>query len=222
MTKRKFDITFGDDMNKRIKSMAGEELENSSIEMDIFGLGNTVDIKDNHIYFYGAVNNKNCLKINIAIKELNKKLKNVQNNYEVSTLRIYLHINSYGGSVFSCLSTIDTILRSPIPIISVIEGCAASAATLISVSCHERVISENSFMLIHQISSSFWGKMEEIKDEFINLKKLTKKIKNIYKKYTKLSNEQGSKVKLNDVLKRDLWWDSDECLKYGLADRKDI
>ncbi len=68
------------------------------------------------------------------------------------------------------------------------------------------------------MSSGFWGKMEEIKDEFMNLKKLTKKLKKIYKEHTKLDNK-NSDVKLNDILKRDLWWDSQECLKHGLVDR---
>ena len=51
-----------------------------------------------------------------------------------------------------------------------------------------------------------------------NLKKLTKKLKKIYKEHTKLNNKDCD-IKLNDILKRDLWWDSDECIKYGLVDR---
>ena len=123
--------------------------------------------------------------------------------------------------VFSqALSSIDTIINSEFPVVSIIEGAAASAATLMSVVCHERVIRPNAHMLIHQMSSGFWGKMEEIKDEYINLKKLTKKLKKIYKEHTKLSNKSADgDIKLNDILKRDLWWDSDECIKYGLVDR---
>ena len=101
--------------------------------------------------------------------------------------------------------------------VSIIEGAAASAATLISVVCHERIIRKNAYMLIHQMSSGFWGKMEEIKDEIINLKKLSKNLKKIYKQHTKLDNKT-SDIKLNHILKRDIWWDADECLKYGLVD----
>ena len=64
------------------------------------------------------------------------------------------------------------------------------------------------------MSSGFWGKMEEIKDEFINLKKLTKKLKGIYKKHTNIEKD-----KLKSLLKRDLWLDSAECLELGLVDR---
>ena len=54
-------------------------------------------------------------------------------------LRIYLHINVW-WKCFAALSTIDTIINSEVPIISIVEGCAASAATLISVVCQEKEI----------------------------------------------------------------------------------
>ena len=114
-------------------------------------------------------------------------------------------------------ASIDTIRNSNFPVVSIIEGAAASAATLMSVVCDERIIRKNAYMLIHQMSSGFWGKMEEIKDEFINLKKLSKNLKKIYKDHTNLNNTD-SEIKLNDILKRDIWWSSQECLKYGLVD----
>ena len=81
-------------------------------------------------------------------------------------------------------------------------------------SVFSEIIKPNSFMLIHQLSSGFWGKMEEIKDEFINLKKLMKKLKGIYKEHTSIKKDE-----LIDLLKRDLWLDSGEALNYGLVDR---
>ena len=60
--------------------------------------------------------------------------------------------------------------------------------------------------------------IEEIKDEFKNLKKLMKFIKKLYKKNTKLDNSSESEIKLDEILKRDIWWDASECLNYGLVD----
>ena len=59
----------------------------------------------------------------------------------------------------------------------------------------------------------------------LNLKKLTKTIKKIYKKNTKLKNTKSKNdklkkeddISLNNILKR-IYWDSDECLKFGLID----
>ena len=216
MPKRNYELAFGRTKYKSKKEKVEEDVEEEPemVDMDFFGMGDSVSVRDNHIYFYGNVTTKNAVRLNTAIKDITKKLINVRTDYGVDNLKIHLHINSFGGSVFAGLSVIDTILSNEVPIVSIIEGSAASAATLISVVCSERIIKPNSFMLIHQLSSGFWGKMEEIKDEFINLKKLMKKLKGIYKEHTSIKKDD-----LKDLLKRDLWLDSDEALKYGLVDR---
>jgi ATP-dependent protease ClpP protease subunit len=42
---------------------------------------------------------------------------------------------------------------------------------------------------------------------------LMKKILDIYKKHADIPKKQ-----LSEVLKHDLWWESDKCMKYGLVD----
>ena len=225
MPKRKFHTLTAEDalyFNKKRKSEPEPEYEAegemfSDVLDMMVGSGDSVQVRDNHIYFYGKVSNQNCLQLNIALESISKKLTEARMNLNVDNLKIYLHINSFGGSVFASLATIDSIRNCKYPVVSIIEGAAASAATLISVVCHERIIRKNAYMLIHQMSSGFWGKMEEIKDEIINLKKLSKNLKKIYKQHTKLDNKT-SEIKLNHILKRDIWWDAEECLKYGLVD----
>ena len=192
----------------------GEEMEHPM--MDMFGMTDSVTVRDNDIYFYCSVNKKNIVKLITAIRDCTKRLQHTQIDLGIDYLRINLHINSFGGSVFAALAAIDTIISNPIPIISIVEGGAASAATLISCVCHERKITPNSFMLVHQLSSGFWGKMEEIKDEFKNLKKLMKTLSKIYKEHTKIDESDDTTIK--DLLKRDLWLSSKECLKYGMVD----
>ena len=58
-----------------------------------------------------------------------------------------------------------TIKNLKIPVISIIEGGAASSATMISVVCSHRIIYKNSYMLIHQLSSGVVGKYQDIEDE---------------------------------------------------------
>ena len=69
-------------------------------------------------------------------------------------------------------------------------------------------------MLIHQLSSGFWGKYAEIEDEKKNCDKLMELIKSIYGEYTKVPEE-----KIDELLKHDLWWDAETCLEYGLVDK---
>ena len=99
-------------------------------------------------------------------------------------IEIFLHINSEGGDVFAVLSIINLIINNKIDIVSVIEGQACSAATIIYMICSSRQITQNSYMLIHNLSSGFWGKMHEMEDEMKNLTLLTNDLKKMYKKYT--------------------------------------
>ena len=175
--------------------------------------GESVTSINNHIYFYTSVNKKSILNLNKEIQKICEKLLEVASKYNINPPSIYLHINSGGGSIFAAMAGIDHIRECPIPIITIIEGSAASAATLLSVVGDKRLITKHAHMLIHQLSTTFWGKMDEFEDEMENLNKLMNLIKNIYKKNTSVPVE-----KLNKILKHDLWWDPDECLKYGLVD----
>lgn len=181
-------------------------------------LGGDSDIKissnDNHIYYYASVNKKSVLELNSEIKRITRNLQRMAADFNINPPPIYLHINSYGGSVFAAFSVIDTIQYNPIPIYTIIEGAAASAATMISVHGKKRYITKSSHMLVHQLSSGFWGKMAEFEDEIKNLDNLMKAIKKIYRKKSNIPKD-----KLDEVLKHDLWWKSKKCLKYGLVDK---
>ena len=179
------------------------------------GDNNEIETKivDNHIYFYSSVNKKSALELNLKLREVENKLIKKYNDHNPHQEYIYLHINSFGGSVFSAFSIIDTILNLKIPVVSIIEGAAASAATMISVMCDYRIIYESSYMLIHQLSSGTWGKMSELEDEMENLKELMNSIRDIYKKKTNIPDGE-----INEILKHDLWWNPEICLAKGLVD----
>ena len=53
---------------------------------------------------------------------------------------IHLRINSYGGSVFAAFSSIDYIMKSKTSVYTYIDGCAASAGTIMSVVGSQRFI----------------------------------------------------------------------------------
>ena len=196
-----------------ITQKRNDECDEDNDEFDADDIAHLIKSCNNHIYFYSPVNDKTALALNMTINEVtNKVMKNCV-DFEMCP-NIYLHINSGGGEVNAALSTVDTIRNNKIPIVSIIEGSAASAATLISIVCHERHIHKHAMMLIHQISGGFWGKMEEFKDEMKNMKQTMKIIMKIYKEYGKIPEE-----KLSELLKKDIWWKSKKCLKMGLVDK---
>ena len=160
---------------------------------------NEIEVLNNNIYFYKEINSESTLKLQLILnkKIIEHKIISVKNDCEY--IPIKLHINSPGGEVPCALSIIDTIINSEVPIHTIIEGEAASAATLISIVGHKRFITEHSHMLIHQIRGGFWGKMDECLDELNNIKQYERETKELYKHYTKLNVKD-----LNAILKKEL------------------
>ena len=167
---------------------------------------------ENNLYFYGDITEANALELNAALYELDKKLSITGVFLDIKPV-IRLHINSYGGSLFAGLATVDVIRNLKSDVHSIVEGAAASAATIISVVCTKRSMGRYSKMLIHQLSSGAYGKYNELEDDMENNSHLMSTIKEIYKVYTNVPMK-----KLNEILKHDLWFDSKTCLELGLVD----
>jgi ATP-dependent Clp protease protease subunit len=172
-----------------------------------------IRVMNNHIYFYDTITNLSSLKLNMTLKKLIEEslIHSIKNDCD--PVPIKLHMNSPGGEIVGAFCVINTIEQSKVPIHTIIEGEAASAATMISVVGHKRYINRNAHMLIHQIRAGFLGKMDECQDEMKNIKRYSKLAIKIYKKYTNLTD-----VKLEKILKKELYWGCKTCLKYGLVD----
>jgi ATP-dependent protease ClpP protease subunit len=169
--------------------------------------------ENNHVYFYSEVSRESIFKLNILLREAEKFVHTMSFDLNVKNIPIYLHINSFGGSLYDAYAAVDAIKNLRVPVYSIIEGCAASAGTIISVVCTKRFIGKNAHMLIHQLSSSMWGKMSEIEDEYKHLNELMKQIKRLYGEYTKISKKE-----LTELLKHDIWLNPQTCIQYGLVD----
>jgi ATP-dependent Clp protease protease subunit len=169
--------------------------------------------ENNHIYFYTEIDRNTISKLNILLREAEEYCIITSLKLRLNLIPIYLHIYSNGGYIHAAFAAIDVINSSTVPVYSVIEGATASAGTLISIVCKKRYIRPTAYMLIHQLSSEIWGKMNEIEDEYKNLTQLMKKITTIYTEYSRLG-----KNKLDKLLKHDLWLDAKKSIKYGLVD----
>jgi ATP-dependent Clp endopeptidase proteolytic subunit ClpP len=203
-------------MNTKLyRNIGNRNTQNNEEECgDMYDNTSAVD-SGRDIYFYAPVHSKSVLTLNKKIADVSKSIIEVAANLNipVTSLPIRLHINSGGGSLFDGFAAVDTIRTCPVPIHTIIEGGAASAATLMSVVGAKRAIHKHSFMLIHQLSSGMWGKFAEMQDQIKNSEMLMETIKVIYQDHTKMKDKQ-----LNDILKKDIWLDAKTCMKFGLVD----
>ncbi len=174
----------------------------------------TLETKKNRIYFYSEIEREKVLLLNSRLKEMDNSHLMLYQILELNSLcPIFIHINSYGGSIFHALSAMDNILNCKSDVITIVDGIVASAATFLSLVGTKRKMTRHSFMLIHQLRAWHSGTYETFEDNKQNLDLFMKTIKKIYKKYTKLPMK-----KLDEILKRDLFLDAETCLEYGLID----
>jgi len=172
-----------------------------------------VRLVGNHIYFYAPIATKPVATLIDTLHTLANKQRvhAIENGGEPQP--IVLHINSGGGSVFAGVAAMDAVRLCPVPVHAVVDGMCASAATFPFMVAAKRIMNANSYMLIHQLSSVYWGKYEELKDDMKNAAQFMRLIRKVYLKQTKIP-----KSKLDKILKHDLWFDSDKCLKFGMVD----
>ena len=175
----------------------------------------TITRENNHIYFYAEVNRQNIFDLIDLIRKC--EIDNIITAHKncLDDIPIFIHISSFGGLLFDAFTAIDVIQACKVPVHTIIDGPTASAGTIISVVGKKRYMRPNAYMLIHQLSSSSWGKMAELEDEHENNTMLMKRIKDIYTEHASIPKKQ-----LAEILKHDLWWDLNKCVNYGLVDEE--
>lgn len=173
--------------------------------------------KMNHIYFYDEINRDTAFYLSKKLRATALKLQEIALKYDLEqSPKIYLHINSLGGCVFSSFTVVDTILQSPVPVVTIVEGAVASAGTIISIAGHERQMSEYGYFLMHQISSGAWGKMVELEDAMDNWEEIMRRIR---QHYLRFSGGKCNNNIIDEILKHDIWWTAKDCLELNLVDK---
>ena len=174
-----------------------------------------VETDENRVYFYAPVTDSSVLELTKILRALDTEMQVLCLRLKIPKIPIELHIHSSGGDLFSGLAAVDVIQSLKSPVHTYVEGSAASAATLMSISGDKRFMYKNSFMLIHQLSSLMnHGTHEQFKDEMVNQERLMEKIRKLYLSKSKMSEDQ-----IDELLVHDLWLESDKCLEYGLVDK---
>lgn len=127
--------------------------------------------------------------------------------------QLVLRINSPGGDVLEALGMYDKIMGLRIPTRAEINGCAASAGSLIAMAADEIAITPNSSMMIHQPSAMCWGTVDEMKNYVDMLVENKSRIFGIYGARCGKTGEQVMKDHTQDG-----WYYGQEAVDYGIAD----
>ena len=127
-------------------------------------------------------------------------------------------IDSYGGQVYSLMSMISAIKHSELPIATIVEGKAMSCGAVLFSFGEEgyRFMDPNATVMIHDVSSMDFGKVEELKAGAAEADRLNTII------YTMMAQNCGKKddyfMKIVDKKKHADWFlNSAEAKKHGMA-----
>lgn len=179
---------------------------------------NTVYRHMNHIYFRDDVTPESVSQLIKLIDETNRDYIADANRslfVSVTPKPIYLHLSTCGGSLTDGFLAADYIKNSTIPIISIVEGYVASAGTIMSICARKRLITTNSIMMIHQLSSQFRGNFENFKDNDKNLELYMEMMK---KHYAENCNKKTTSRTIARMLKHDIDLSCEKALEMGFVD----
>ena len=167
----------------------------------------------NEILYYGEITDEDILEFVEEFKKLEIKLLKQKAELIGYEPVIRVHICSGGGDLFAGLSAMNILEKSRVKVITIAQGECGSAATFLLLGGHERRIGKNAHILIHQISTTgFWGKYEEVKDEMKMCDKLMDMVKKTYLEKTSIPDKQ-----LKKLMKRDMYLNPEECIKYDVV-----
>ncbi len=129
-------------------------------------------------------------------------------------------IDSYGGQVYSLMSMISAIKHAELPIATIVQGKAMSCGAVLFTFGEEgmRFMDQNATIMIHDVSSMDWGKVEELKAGAKEADRLNDKI------YMMMARNCGKKddyfLKIADKKKHADWFiDADEAKNHNLANQ---
>lgn len=129
-------------------------------------------------------------------------------------------IDSYGGQVYSLMSMISAIKHAELPVATIVEGKAMSCGAILFSFGEEglRFCDPDATIMIHDVSSMDWGKVEELKAGAKEADRLNTKI------YTMMARNCGQKddyfMKIVDKKKHADWFlDAKEAKKHKLANQ---
>lgn len=121
---------------------------------------------------------------------------------------VNIHINSYGGDLFTAIQMIRVLSESEATIVCSVEGACMSAATMIFLCADGFEVSGHSMFMFHNYSGGTIGKGGEMYDNIVHERKWSEKL--LREIYVDFLTEEEIQSILNN---KDIWMDGDEVIK---------
>jgi len=127
--------------------------------------------------------------------------------------RINLHIHSPGGSVFEGHAIYNALRNHPGGVTTMVDGIAASMASVIAMAGNPVKIASNGFLMIHNPWSQAAGGSEEMRKQADVLDKLKDSLVKIYADKSGMPEDE-----IAAAMDDETWLNAEEAVAFGLAD----
>lgn len=144
----------------------------------------------------------------ISAKEFADDLKALKGIKDIT-----LRINSPGGSVFDGMAIFNLIKAHDAQITVMVDGLAASMASIIAMAGDLIVMPENSMMMIHNPWTMAWGDAAELRKNAELLDKIKSAMISAYVNKTGLSEDE-----IATYMDEETWLTGKEAVELGFAD----
>lgn len=132
---------------------------------------------------------------------------------EANNKPLFVYINSYGGEVFEGFAIYNILKRYAGQKTVIVDGIAASIASVIAMAGDKICMNTASMMMIHNASGVCIGNAEDMKKVVNALEQMNEVIRDVYQTKTNLDND-----KLTELMDNETFMTAKECVDYGFAD----
>ena len=127
---------------------------------------------------------------------------------------IDVFINSYGGEVFEGLTIYSILKRHKAKVNVVVDGIAASIASVIALAGDSLTLYRHSMMMVHNAWTIAWGNANDFRKTAEDMDKIMDSVNEVY-----MNKFTGTKEELQKLLDEETYLNASDCLVYGFADR---
>lgn len=128
--------------------------------------------------------------------------------------RLTVHINSPGGDATEGTAIYAALTALPLGVDIVVEGIAASAASLIAMAGKTVTMAMGSVMMIHDVSIVTDGNSEDHKRSVGELEAMSNVYAGVYAAKTK-----KTVAACRDLMRAETWFEPEQAVKAGFADK---
>lgn len=163
------------------------------------------------LHIYGDITSYEYLESDVSSDSIARELAELDTSKPLT-----VYINSYGGEVAEGLAIYNQLKRFE-KCKTVVDGFAASIASVIFMAGKERIMSPSSLLFIHNAWTMAVGNSEDLRKTADDLEKITSASIGAYMEHVNIGED-----KLKELLGAETWLTADEAVEMGFATEKAV